>query len=89
MTNKNGKQTPEFSKRLLRAAALFTLIVTAFTLYMIWVTRDLSPLMYLIPAVFAELATATGFYYTKAKAENKIKLMKAYGVDPSSSDFNT
>ena len=36
---------------------------------------------YLIPAVFAELATATGFYYSKAKAENRIKLRKKYGAD--------
>ena len=36
---------------------------------------------YLIPAVFAELATATGFYYSKAKAENRIKLRKLYGPE--------
>jgi len=30
--------------------------------------------MYLIPAVFAECATVTGFYSYKAKAENEIKL---------------
>lgn len=35
----------------------------------------------LIAAVFAELATATGFYYSKAKAENRIKLRKKYGAD--------
>lgn len=51
-------------------------IVTAFTLIMVWRTNDLSPLEYLIPAVFAELAAATGFYYSKAKAENRIKLRK-------------
>lgn len=34
-----------------------------------------------IPAIFAELATATGFYYSKAKAENRIKLRKKYGPD--------
>lgn len=26
-------------------------------------------------------ATATGFYYSKAKAENRIKLRKKYGPD--------
>ena len=44
-------------------------------------TGDTSPLAYLIPAIFAELATATGFYYSKAKAENRIKLRKKYGPD--------
>ena len=48
---------------------------------MIEETKDLSPLAYLIPAIFAELATATGFYYSKAKAENRIKLRKLYGPE--------
>jgi hypothetical protein len=41
---------------------------------MIWRTGDLSPLAYLIPSVFAELATATGFYYRKAQRENELKI---------------
>lgn len=49
---------------------------------------DASVLAYLIPAVFAEMASATGFYYTKAKAENKIKLMNANGVQPEADNFN-
>ena len=48
---------------------------------MIWITMDTSALAYLIPAVFAEMASATGFYYTKAKAENKIK---AHGSEMAS-----
>ena len=51
------------------------------TLAIVWKTGDTSPLAYLIPAIFAELATATGFYYSKAKAENRIKLRKKYGPD--------
>ena len=49
---------------------------------------DASALAYLIPAVVAEMASATGFYYTKAKAENKIKLMNANGVQPEADNFN-
>jgi len=64
----------EFAKLILVAVSLMTLAVTVFSAYMIWLTRDLSPLMYLIPAVFAEAATATGFYYRKAEKENEIKL---------------
>ena len=66
---------------------VFTLAVaelataTVFTLAVVWKTGDTSPLAYLIPAIFAELATATGFYYSKAKAENRIKLRKKYGPD--------
>ena len=64
----------EFSKVILA-------VVGAFTLAVVWKTGDTSPLAYLIPAVFAELATATGFYYSKAKAENRIKLRQKYGPE--------
>jgi hypothetical protein len=43
--------------------------------------------MYLIPAAFAELATATGFYYNKAKVENRIKLKQAYKQELLPEDF--
>ena len=71
----------EFSKVLIASVGAVTLVVTAFTLAVVWRTGDTSPLAYLIPAGFAELATATGFYYSKAKAENRIKLRKKYGAD--------
>ena len=45
-------------------------------------------LHYLIPAVAAETATGTGFYYAKAKVENRIKLMKLYNVEPTEQSFN-
>lgn len=75
------KAKREFSKTILMFIGAVTVVVTAFTLIMIWRTNDLSPLAYLIPAIFAELATATGFYYSKAKAENRIKLRKQYGPE--------
>lgn len=80
MANKK-KRRLEFSKWILIIVSLFTIFITGFTLYIIVKTGDTSPLMYLIPSVFAELATATGFYYSKAKVENRIKLAKIYGVD--------
>ena len=70
------KQKIEFSKLILYVVGAVTVGVTAFTLIMVW-----KPLAYLIPAIFAELATATGFYYSKAKAENRIKLRKLYGPE--------
>lgn len=75
------KKTAEFSKIILSVVGAVTIFVTAFTLAIIWRTGDTSPLAYLIPAVFAELATATGFYYSKAKAENRIKLREQYGPE--------
>ena len=71
----------EFSKVILAVVGAVTGIVTAFTLAVVWKTGDTSPLAYLIPAVFAELTTATGFYYSKAKAENRIKLRQKYGPE--------
>ena len=81
------KKKMEFSKIIFVCVSLLTLAITVFSCCVIWITMDTSALAYLIPAVFAEMASATGFYYTKAKAENKIKLMAANGVKPESSDF--
>lgn len=75
------KKKIEFSKLIMLVVGAVTIIVTAFTLFMVWKTQDLSPLAYLIPAVFAELSVGTGFYYSKAKAENRIKLRKQYGSE--------
>lgn len=75
------KKKIEFSKLIMLTVGAVTIIVTAFALFMIWKTQDLSPLAYLIPAVFAELSVGTGFYYTKAKAENRIKLRQKYGSE--------
>ena len=81
MSRRTKKPKREFSKLILYVVEAVTVGVTAFTLIMIWRTENLEPLAYLIPAVFAELATATGFYYSKAKAENRIKLRKLYGPE--------
>lgn len=84
----NEKKGPTFSKVILVVVSIFTIALTVFTCVMIWRTMDLTPLAYLIPGAFAELASATGFYFNKAKAENKIKLMSAYGVKPDADSFN-
>lgn len=78
----------EFSKVILVVAAMVNLAVIIFTFVMVWRTNDLSPLTYLIPAVAAETATGTGFYYAKAKVENRIKLMKANHIELTQESFN-
>ena len=83
-----AKKKVEFSKLIFVGVSVLTLATTVFSGYMIWITMDTSALSFLIPAVFAEMASATGFYYTKAKSENKIKLMALNGVQPEASDFN-
>ncbi|MGM9599161.1 MAG: hypothetical protein ACI3VY_04500 [Faecousia sp.] len=73
------KTKMEFSKKILLAAGVVNIAVIIFACVMMWRTFDTSPLAYLIPAVAAEVATGTGYYYWKAKAENQIKLKKIYG----------
>ena len=77
----------EFSKKILIVAAIINILVIGFSCLMIVITRDPSPLCYLIPSVAGEVATGTGFYYAKAKAENKIKLMRKYGVEMTEDSF--
>ena len=63
-----------FSKFLVLGVCISTLIITIFSCIAMWYFNNIDPLCYLIPAVFAECATVTGFYSYKAKAENEIKL---------------
>lgn len=80
MENSHEKKR-EFSKVILACVGAVTVVVTAFTLWVVADTHDTTPLAYLIPAVFGELATATGFYYWKARKENSIKLRAKYGAE--------
>jgi hypothetical protein len=82
------KPPKEFSKKILIVAGIINAVVIVFTMVMIWRTLDLSPLAYLIPSVAAEVATGTGFYYSKAKVENQIKLMKQNKVTPNDTHFS-
>ena len=84
---KRKKAPMEFSKKILIFAAILNVITVVFTFVMVWRTMDTSPLTVLIPAVAAETATGTGFYYSKARMENRIKLMKANRVEPTESSF--
>lgn len=82
------KPPKEFSKKILIVAGIINAVVIVFTMVMIWRTLDLSPLAYLIPSVAAEVATGTGFYYSKAKVENRIKLMRLNKVTPNETHFS-
>jgi hypothetical protein len=82
------KPPKEFSKKILIVAGIINAVVIVFTMVMIWRTLDLSPLAYLIPSVAAEVATSTGFYYSKAKVENRIKLMRQNKVTPNETHFS-
>lgn len=70
----------EFSKKIFITVAVINILVIAFVCFMVYKTLDTEPLTPLITTVAAEMATGTGFYYNKAKAENKIKLMRDNNV---------
>jgi hypothetical protein len=77
----------EFSKQIFIGVSVGTGLITFFSFVLMFMTRDLSPLAYLIPATFAELATSTAFYYNKAKIENRIKLKQRYKQEIYPDDF--
>lgn len=63
-----------FSKVLVIAIVTLTIVITIYACIAMWYFNNIDALCYLIPAVFAECATVTGFYSYKAKSENEIKL---------------
>lgn len=87
ISNKPNKPKVEFSKKLCIAILATEVAVILFTCIMVFVTQDLSPLPTLITTVAAATATCLGFYFNKAKLENKIKLMKDNDVKPTEKTF--
>jgi len=84
----------EFSKLIMLVIAIANFAVILFTCVMVWRTLDLSPLSDLIRTLAAEAATGIGFYFSKAKVENLVKLQYIYkdipiikdGVDINNTD---
>lgn len=70
----DSSRGPSFSKLLCVVIMALTILVVIFTIILMVITNDLSPLEYLIPSVFVEASVISGFYSYKAKTENKIKL---------------
>ena len=71
----------EYSKLILMILGIALGIVIVFTLIMVAVTSDLSPLYYIISGLFTLATTAVGFYYNKVKRENVLKLRQLYGME--------
>lgn len=69
-----------FSKRLVLLSWIVNGLLTITTVAAVFLSgsnRDLSPLVTISGFAWGETAAATGFYYWKARAENRIKLTKA------------
>lgn len=78
----------EFSKRLLIFTSVLNVVLLVFCCIVTWKTGDLQILTVAIVGTAADQAMAIKYYYRKAEQENKIKLMKAYKVEPEREDFN-
>lgn len=79
----------ETSKLILIVAAVFFSVITGFTFYAVWLTRDVSPLIALIERASYPITAGVGFYYWKARAENLLKIKieaKKEGVKYEESD---
>ena len=83
------KKKFEFSKLILLVFGLIEVGVIFFTCYMVHLTCDLTPLAYLIPSTAIVGATSVKHYYDKAKVENRIKLMRRNGIQPTAEAFST
>lgn len=64
------KKKIETSKILLIVSDAITGVCTVAAIVAVFVIKDTTPLVYLIPAAYGLSATSHGFYYWKAKAEN-------------------
>lgn len=69
----------EFSKRIMICLIVMTFIVVITVCVDTFYSGDQTALNILIPSIFAELATATGFYYKKAEKENVERIKKKAG----------
>lgn len=79
----------EFSKLIFWVIFSLTIFVVLFACALMWKTGDTSGLAYLIPSMFAALSAEIVSYSWKARTENRIKLLKKYGLEIDKSDIET
>lgn len=68
----------EFSKKLLLCSAAVTLILTALTIWMSQAAMPLDAMLVITPLAWTETGAATGFYFWKAKNENRAKYAQQF-----------
>lgn len=74
---RKDRKKVEMSKILLIVSDIMAALTLILTFVAVFITRNLSPLAFLIPGVFGLSTVAHGFYYWKAKAEN----LKKFGQE--------
>lgn len=78
---KKRKRRRSTTKFIMFLMMFITVIVVAFSIYMTWLTMEMSVLAVLIPCVFVETATCTGFYFWRRKIDAMIEYKKEYGEE--------
>lgn len=71
------KKKIDCSKKILIVSYAVALSLILFMLVGIVLKLDVSPIENVTLASLGEVATATGFYYNKSKAENKLKIISS------------
>ena len=66
----------EFSKLILVTVFITAVVFSSIAAYLAFIGADVGSYSPIVLAIWAELGTSSGFYYWKAKHENKIKLLK-------------
>ena len=82
----NGKKK-ETSKIIVFFGGVICVSAIIFAFYMIYITKNLDPLAEIIIAILGVVGVIFGFYFNKAKLENKIKLMKENKVEMTEETF--
>lgn len=78
----------EFSKKILIVIAIVLFVTLIFSGVMIWRTLDLSPINTIIQTIGGLATIGIVAYFSKAKVENRIKLMKENNVQLENDDFD-
>lgn len=71
----------EFSKLILVTVFIAAVIFSIIAAYLALKGADIGSYSPIVLAIWAELGTSSGFYYWKAKNENRIKLLKSVPSD--------
>ena len=81
------RKKTEYSKKILTFGWIVFLVVIIFSLFMVFVTGNLEPLITLNGVLGGAVGVGEAFYYNKANTENKIKLMKENKIEIKGEHF--
>ncbi len=70
MKRKSKRRKLGFTNKMFLSVVVLSVAVTIFACALMWYTIVRSGLAYVVPAVFGELATITGFAVKKSEREN-------------------